>query len=130
MQGMRADIETVSVAVAGAANEAATGTTRIQQTGQFFETIFGLVEEQAKISEIIARQMEQLYNASRGVVETMATVSGHTQTSRERTRLAAQKMQELATQAQHLRLSVEVFKLKPETSLIAQAARKDAQGVG
>jgi methyl-accepting chemotaxis protein len=120
MAGMQADIETVSVAVAGSANEAATGTLRIQQTGQFFETIFDLVEEQAKESEIIARQMEHLYNSSRGVVETMATVSGHTRTSRERTRQAAQKMQELATQAQHLRLSVEVFKLKPDPLLIAQ----------
>ncbi len=129
MQGMRADIDTVSVAVAGAAREAVTGTTRIQQTGQFFETIFGLVEEQASESEVITRQMEQLYANSVSVVEIMETVSLHTQTSRERTRQTAQEMQELTAQAQQLRLSVEVFKLKPETSLIAQATRKEAQGV-
>src|SRR5258707_7331106 len=129
MQGMRADIDTVSVAVAGAAREAVTGTTRIQQTGQFFETIFGLVEEQASESEVITRQMEQLYANSVSVVEIMETVSLHTQTSRDRTRQTAQEMQELTAQAQQLRLSVEVFKLKPETSLIAQATRKEAQGV-
>jgi methyl-accepting chemotaxis protein len=128
MQGMRADIDTVSVAVADAAKEAETGTMQIQQTGQFFATIFGLVEEQASESEIIAKQMEHLYTSSGGVVETMARVSELTQASRERTRQAAQKMQELATQAQQLRLSVEVFKLKPDTSLVAPIPQREPSG--
>lgn len=128
MQGMRTDIDTVSVAVADAAKEAETGTIRIQQTGQFFETIFGLVEEQARISENITRQMEGLYTSFGGIVERMATVSEHTQASRERTRQTAQQMQELTLQAQQLRLSVEVFQLKPEMALSVQPRPKEPLG--
>jgi methyl-accepting chemotaxis protein len=126
MQGMRKDIETVASAVASAAREAVNDTARIEQTGAFFETIFGLVEEQAGASEEIARQMEHLYQSAVGVVETMAVVSQHSQTSRARTRRAAQEMQKLAMQAQQLRLSVEVFKLTSDHLPSEQDAPKEA----
>ncbi len=126
MQGMRKDIETVSGAVAGAAREAVNAPARIEQTGAFFETIFGLVEEQAGASEEIARQMERLSQSAVGIVETMAMVAQHSQASRARTRRAAQEMQKLAMQAQQLRLSVEVFKLTSDHLPSEQDAPKEA----
>lgn len=123
MQGMRTDIDTVSLAVAEAAKEAEAGTTRIQQTGQFFEAIFDVVEEQARISEVITKQMERLYTSSGKVVETMARVSENTQASRERTGRTAEKMQALSSQAHALRQSVDVFKLKPEQSTRKEPSR-------
>ena len=128
MQGMRADIETVSIAVAGAATESLTGTTRIQEAGQFFATIFGLVEQQAGESDTITTMMEQLYASSFGIVETMQAVSQNTQQSSERTRQVAHEMQQLATQAQQLRVSVEVFKLKQTKTVLSQGERKEALG--
>jgi methyl-accepting chemotaxis protein len=116
MQGMRADMETVSGAVASSAQEAATGTARILEAGQFFETIFGLVEQQAGESDMITTMMEQLYTSSFSIVETMQAVSESTQQNSARTRQVAYEMQQLATLAQQLRLSVEVFKLKPQPS--------------
>jgi len=112
MQGMRADMTIVSGAVASAAKEVVTGTARIQEAGQFFETIFGLVEQQASESSRIATMMEHLYASAFGIVETMRAVSESTQQTSARTSQVAQDMQQLAMLAQQLRLSVEVFKLK------------------
>lgn len=128
MQGMRTDIETVSDAVASAAREAATGTAQIQETGRFFSTIFGLVEQQAEESDTITTMMEQLYTSSFSIVETMQMISQNTQQSRERTRQVAREMQQLATLAQQLRLSVEVFTLKTTETVMRQGESKEALG--
>jgi methyl-accepting chemotaxis protein len=126
MQRMRADMETVAGAVASAAKEAITGTTRIQEAGQFFEAIFGLVEQQAGESDRITTMMEQLYVSSFGIVETMQTVSESTQQNSARTRQVAHEMQQLARHAQELRLSVEVFKLKPQPSGSVQSEESES----
>jgi methyl-accepting chemotaxis protein len=128
VQGMRTDINTVSLAVAGAAHEAMTGTTQIQETGRSFETIFALVEQQAGESDTITTMMEQLYTSSFGIVKTMQMVSQHTQESNERTRQVAHNMQQLATLSQQLHISVEVFKLKSTDPVISQRESREALG--
>jgi methyl-accepting chemotaxis protein len=124
MQGMRADMETVSGAVASAAKEVATGTARVQEAGQFFETIFGLVEQQAGESTRIATMMERLYASAFGMVETMQAVSESTQQNSARTSHVAQEMQQLAMLAQQLRLSVEVFQLKDQPAAQADEEKE------
>ena len=124
MRRMRTDMETVALAIADTARESVSGTAHIQETGQFFSTIFSLVEQQAGESDTIAVMMEQLYESSFHIAATMQAISRQTQQGSERTRKVAQEMQILASHAQQLRGSVEVFKLKASFQEEAKEALK------
>jgi methyl-accepting chemotaxis protein len=123
MQGVRSDIETVVVSVQEAKRETTIGAERIQQTGNTLSAIFGLVEQQAQQIEHIHQAISQLFQSSQEIQQTMTTIFQETHQSSESIRSVAQKIRHIAELTQHLRNSVDVFKLKENAQMSKRQRR-------
>ena len=112
VKSVRTEITRVADAIGQAERETATGATRIQATGASLSTIFRIVEEQAHDIETIAQMSEQLLRSSHEVSLIMNSIAGTTMAASTRTRSVAQQMRQVTQLVKHLRVSVEVFRVK------------------
>jgi methyl-accepting chemotaxis protein len=113
------DIAAASVAMRDTERETSTGARLAQEAGASLESIFNVVERQAREIEIINQMATQQLQSSGAVVQIMQGVSEATQQSSSSTRDAAQNMERLARLAEQLLASVEAFKLRENQNYFA-----------
>jgi methyl-accepting chemotaxis protein len=113
------DIAAAAVAMRDTERETSTGARLAQEAGVSLESIFSVVERQAREIEIINQMATQQLQSSGAVVQIMQGVSESTQQSSASTRDAAQNMERLARLAEQLLASVEAFKLRENQNYFA-----------
>src|SRR6185312_12152164 len=113
------DIAAAAVAMRDTERETSTGARLAQEAGVSLESIFSVVERQAREIEIINQMATQQLQSSGAVVQIMQGVSEATQQSSASTRDAAQNMERLARLAEQLLASVEAFKLRDNQNYFA-----------
>ena len=113
------DIAAAAVAMRDTERETSTGARLAQEAGLALESIFSVVERQAREIEIINQMATQQLQSSSAVVQIMQGASESTQQSSASTRDAAQNMERLARLAEQLLASVEAFKLRESQSYFA-----------
>jgi methyl-accepting chemotaxis protein len=113
------DIAAAAVAMRDTERETSTGSRLAQEAGVALESMFSVVERQAREIEIINQMATQQLQSSSAVVQIMQTASESTQQSSASTRDAAQNMERLARLAEQLLASVEAFKLRDSQNYFA-----------
>ncbi|HLG75867.1 MAG TPA: methyl-accepting chemotaxis protein [Ktedonobacteraceae bacterium] len=121
VRSVRDDIEAVAVAMRDTERESASGTKLAEEAGTSLESIFSVIDQQAREIEIINRMTMQQQHSSGQVVQIMQSVSESTQQSSVSTREAAQNMDRLTRLAEQLLSSVEAFKLPDDRDSQASA---------
>lgn len=111
VRSVREDIGAVAVSMQDTERETSAGARLSQEAGTALESIFSVVERQAREIEIITGMSRQQLQSSSSVVQIMQGVSNSTQESSGSTREASQNMERLARLAEQLLASVEAFKL-------------------
>jgi methyl-accepting chemotaxis protein len=112
VRGVREDIGAAAVSMQDTERETSAGAKLAEEAGVSLESIFSVVERQAREIETINQMATQQLQSSNTVVRIMQTVSNSTQQSSSSTREAAQNMERLARLAEQLLASVEAFKLR------------------
>jgi methyl-accepting chemotaxis protein len=115
VRSVREDIGAAAVSMRDTERETSVGANLAQETGTSLESIFNVVERQAREIEIINQMATQQLQSSSAVVQIMHAVSDSTQQSSVSTRETAQNMERLARLAEQLLGSVEAFKLPDQT---------------
>ncbi len=110
------DIGAVAVSMQDTERETSTGAKLAEEAGTALQSIYAVVERQAREIELINRVSMQQLQSSSAVVQIMQGVSGSTQQSSASTREASQQMERLARLAEQLLTSVEAFKLRENSS--------------
>src|SRR6266568_1702701 len=113
------DIAAAAVAMRDTERETSTGSRLAQEAGTALESMFSIVERQAREIELINRMAAHQLQSSSAVVQIMQTVSDSTQQSSASTRDAAQNMERVARLAEQLLASVEAFKLRENLNYYA-----------
>lgn len=112
VRSVRDDIGAVAVAMRDTERETSAGSQLAAEAGTSLESIFSVIERQAREIEIINQMTMQQQESSSEVVQIMQSVSESTQASTASTRDAAQNMERVARLAEQLLSSVEAFKLR------------------
>jgi methyl-accepting chemotaxis protein len=112
VRSVREDIGAVAVSMQDTERETSADVKLAEEAGTSLDSIYSVVERQAREIETINQMVTQQLQSSNTVVHIMQTVSGSTQRSSASTREAAQKMERLARLAEQLLASVEAFKLR------------------
>jgi methyl-accepting chemotaxis protein len=113
------DIAAAAVAMRDTERETSTGSRLAQEAGTALESMFSIVERQAREIELINQMATQQLQSSSAVVQIMQGASESTQQSSASTRDAAQNMERLARLAEQLLASVEAFKLRDNQNYFA-----------
>src|SRR5258706_1932452 len=113
------DIAGAAVAMRDTERETSTGSRLAQEAGTALESMFSVVERQAREIELINQMATQQLQSSSAVVQIMQGASESTQQSSASTRDAAQNMERLARLAEQLLASVEAFKLRDSQNYFA-----------
>src|SRR3984893_7283107 len=113
------DISAAAIAMPDTERETSTGSRLAQEAGVALESMFSVVERQAREIEIINQMATQQLQSSSAVVQIMQGASESTQQSSASTRDAAQNMERLARLAEQLLASVEAFKLRDSQNYFA-----------
>ncbi len=113
------DIAAAAVAMRDTERETSTGSKLAQEAGTALESMFSIVERQAREIELINQMATQQLQSSSAVVQIMQGASESTQQSSASTRDAAQNMERLARLAEQLLASVEAFKLRDNQNYFA-----------
>jgi methyl-accepting chemotaxis protein len=113
------DISAEAIAMRDTERETSTGSRLAQEAGVALESMFSVVERQAREIEIINQMATQQLQSSSAVVQIMQGASESTQQSSASTRDAAQNMERLARLAEQLLASVEAFKLRDSQNYFA-----------
>ncbi len=116
------DIAAAAVAMRDTERETSSGARLAQEAGGALESIFSVVERQAREIELINQMATQQLQSSGVVVQIMQGVSESTQQSSASTRSAAQNIERLARLAEQLLSSVEAFKLRDNQNYFAPAS--------
>lgn len=116
------DIAAAAVSMRDTERETSSGSQLAQEAGVALESIFSVVERQAREIELINQMATQQLQSSGVVVQIMQGVSESTQQSSASTRAAAQNIERLARLAEQLLSSVEAFKLRENQSYFAPTA--------
>lgn len=112
VRSVRDDIGAVAVAMRDTERETSAGSQLATEAGTSLESIFAVIERQAREIEVINQITMQQQESSNEVVQIMQSVSESTQASTASTRDAAQNMERVARLAEQLLSSVEAFKLR------------------
>ncbi len=116
VRNVREEIQAVALAMQDTERETATGTDLTKEVNRSLESIFSVVEHQAKEIESINMLATQQLQSSSAVVQVMHTVSDSTRQGGLSSRDASQNMERLARLVEQLRASVEAFKLRDDQS--------------
>lgn len=119
VRSVRDDIGAVAIAMRDTERETSAGTKLAEEAGTSLESIFSVIERQAREIEIINQMAMQQQQSSGEVVQIMQAVSESTQESTSSTRDAAQNMERVARLAEQLLASVEAFKLRENLNYFA-----------
>jgi methyl-accepting chemotaxis protein len=119
VRSVREDIGAVAVAMQDTERETETGAQLTQEAGSALETVFTVIEQQAREIENINQMANRQLQSSGAVVQIMHGVSEATQHSSSTTRQAAQAMGRLARLVEQLRASVEAFKLHEQQTYLS-----------
>ncbi len=119
VRSVREDIGAAAISMRDTERETSAGARLAQEAGTSLESIFNVVERQAREIEIINQMATQQLYSSSAVVQIMHAVSDSTQQSSVSTREAAQNMERLARLAEQLLASVEAFKLRENLNYYA-----------
>jgi len=119
VRSVREDIGAVAVSMRDTERETLAGAQLAQEAGSSLESIFGVVERQAKEIETINQMATRQLQSSSDIVQIMQGVSNSTRDSSYGTRIVAQNMERLARQAEQLLASVEAFKLNENVNYYA-----------
>jgi methyl-accepting chemotaxis protein len=112
VRSVRDEIGAVAVSMRDTERETSAGAQLAEEAGTSLESIFSVIERQAREIEIINQMAMQQQQSSNEVVQIMQGVSESTQESSASTREAAQNMERMARLAEQLLASVEAFKLR------------------
>src|SRR5579859_557680 len=112
VRSVREDIGAVAISMQDTERETSGGARLTQEAGVALESIFAVVEHQAREIEHINQMAVQQLQSSSAVVHIMHGVSQSTQQGSSSTRDASQNMERLARLVEQLRASVEAFKLR------------------
>lgn len=116
VEGVRQEIQAVTVSMQETERESATGAERAREAGAALETIFAAVELQAQEIERINRMAMHQLQFFNGIAIIMQRMSQGTQQMGISTRQTAQNVERLAQQVEQLRMSVEIFTLREHQS--------------
>lgn len=119
VRSVRDDIGAVAIAMRDTERETSAGTKLAEEAGTSLESIFSVIERQAREIEVINQMAMQQQQSSGEVVQIMQAVSESTQESTSSTRDAAQNMERVARLAEQLLASVEAFKLRENLNYFA-----------
>src|SRR5579883_300361 len=122
VRSVRDDIGAVAIAMRDTERETSAGTKLAEEAGTSLESIFSVIERQAREIEVINQMAMQQQQSSGDVVQIMQAVSESTQESTASTRDAAQNMERVARLAEQLLASVEAFKLRENLNYFAPTA--------
>src|SRR5581483_2888140 len=122
VRSVRDDIGAVAIAMRDTERETSAGTKLAEEAGTSLESIFSVIERQAREIEVINQMAMQQQQSSGDVVQIMQAVSESTQESTASTRDAAQNMERVARLAEQLLASVEAFKLRENLNYFAPNA--------
>ncbi|GCF11316.1 methyl-accepting chemotaxis protein [Dictyobacter arantiisoli] len=115
------DIQAVSSSMVDTEVETATGIKFSQEAGTSFDAIFSSIERQAQEIGSINRVAKQQLDISNLVVQLMQNVSASTQQSSRSIHDEAEHIEGVAQLAERLLASAEVFKLRDDQDIFAQA---------
>ena len=119
VRSVRDDIGAVAISMRDTERETSAGAKLAEEAGTSLESIFSVIERQAREIEVINQMAMQQQQSSGEVVQIMQTVSESTQESTSSTRDAAQNMERVARLAEQLLASVEAFKLRESLNYLA-----------
>ena len=122
VRSVRDDIGAVAISMRDTERETSAGTKLAEEAGTSLESIFSVIERQAREIEVINQMAMQQQQSSGDVVQIMQAVSESTQESTASTRDAAQNMERVARLAEQLLASVEAFKLRENLNYFAPNA--------
>jgi hypothetical protein len=123
VRSVRDDIGAVAVSMRDTERETQAGAKLAEEAGTSLESIFSVIEWQAREIDIINQMAMQQQQSSSEVVLIMQVVSESTEESSASTREAAQNMERVARLAEQLLASVEAFKLRESLNYLAPNAR-------
>lgn len=118
VRSVREDIGAAAVSMQDTERETSAGSKLTQEAGAALESLFVVVEQQAKEIEHINQAATQQLESSNAIVQTMHSISATTQQSTMSTREASHNMERLARLVEQLRSSVEAFKLRENQDYI------------
>ena len=122
VRSVRDDIGAVAISMRDTERETSAGAQLAEEAGTSLESIFSVIERQAREIEVINQVAMQQQQSSGTVVQIMQTVTESTQESTKSTRGAAQNMERIARLAEQLLASVEAFKLRESLNYFAPNA--------
>ncbi|MEO9030186.1 MAG: methyl-accepting chemotaxis protein, partial [Ktedonobacteraceae bacterium] len=122
VRNVRDEIGAVAVSMRDTERETASGAKLAEEAGTSLESIFTVIERQAREIDVINQMAMQQQQSSNNVVQIMQGVSESTQDSSSSTREAAQNMERIARLAEQLLASVEAFKLREGLNYFAPNA--------
>ena len=122
VRGVRDEIGAVAVSMRDTERETAAGAKLAEEAGTSLESIFSVIERQAREIDVINQMAMQQQQSSGSVVQIMQGVSEVTQESSHSTHEAAQNMERVARLAEQLLASVEAFKLRDGLNYFAPSA--------
>ncbi len=122
VRSVRDEIGAVAISMRDTERETSAGTKLAEEAGTSLESIFSVIERQAREIEVINQMAMQQQQSSGDVVQIMQAVSESTQESTASTRDAAQNMERVARLAEQLLASVEAFKLRENLNYFAPNA--------
>ncbi len=112
VKSVRDDIDAVVGSMQETQKETSSGTDLMQGTGSGLETIFSLIEQQARDIGVINQMTSNLLQSSSDVTEIMNNVSDVTMQGSVNIRAVSQEMENLRRLASQLLASVEAFKVQ------------------
>jgi methyl-accepting chemotaxis protein len=119
VRSVRDDIGAVALSMRDTERETSAGAQLAEEAGTSLESIFTVVDKQAREIDVINQMAMQQQQTSSDVVQIMQGVSETTQSSTSSTRGAAQNMERVARLAEQLLASVEAFKLRENQAYFA-----------
>ncbi len=119
IRSVRDDIGAVAVSMRDTERETSVGARLAGEAGTSLESIFAVIERQAREIDVISQMAVQQQQSSSDVVQIMQVVVASTQGSSASTREAAQNMERVARLAEQLLGSVEAFKLRDGMNYLA-----------
>ncbi|HEU5374441.1 MAG TPA: methyl-accepting chemotaxis protein [Ktedonobacteraceae bacterium] len=122
VRSVRDEIGAVAVSMRDTERETSAGARLAEEAGTSLESIFSVIERQAREIDVISQMATQQQQSSGSVVQIMQGVSESTQESSGSTREAAQNMERVARLAEQLLASVEAFKLRDNLNYFAPNA--------
>jgi methyl-accepting chemotaxis protein len=114
VQSVLEDINTAALSSQETEREVATGTALTQEVGVALDSIFSVVERQAREIEATNQVASQQMQSTKTVEQIMKQVSDSTQQSSAMTHQATKQMKTLAQIAGQLLTSVDIFKLRED----------------